>query len=95
MFETHKLNEKGFEEMKAFKTEMSIAVSKCINMMGPQEVRTNTGYKDIKEIELFKQKIEEAVFFGAKAIAQKSGNHTEVVDYPEMPKQKKQPVQEF
>lgn len=72
MFQTHKLNEQGFKAMSDFKTEMSQVVSKAMDAM--PEGRDKT---------IFKTKVEEAVFFGAKAIAGTEGNFTEIVDYPE------------
>lgn len=72
MFETHKLNEKGFKEMNDYKTEMSRVVSAvALNM------------PEGREKAIFKTKIEEAVFFGAKAISSKPENFTEIVNYPE------------
>lgn len=72
MFETHKLNEQGFEAMKNFKEEMSLVVSKVAKAM-----------PEGREKSIFKTKIEEAIFFGAKAIAGTSGNFTEIINYPE------------
>ena len=72
MFETHKLNETGFKAMHDFKAEMSLAVSKA--MMGMPEGRNKS---------IFKTKIDEAVFFGAKSIAEHEGNFVEIVNYPE------------
>lgn len=73
MFETHKLNEHGFEEMKSFKEKMSIVVSEAMLSM-----------PESREKSIFKTKIEEAVFFGAKAIAGKPENFTEIINYPEI-----------
>jgi len=75
MFETHKLNENGFKEMNAYKTKMSEAVSEVMELM-----------EDGREKSIFKTKIEEAVFFGAKAIAGKAENFTEIINYPEVSK---------
>lgn len=72
MFETHKLNENGFKEMETYKTDMSLITSEVMKRM-----------PEGREKSLFKTKIEEAVFFGAKAIASKAENHTEVINYPE------------
>jgi len=72
MFETHKLNENGFEEMKSFKERMSVAVSGAMLLM-----------PESREKSIFKTKIEEAVFFGAKAIAGKPENFIEIINYPE------------
>lgn len=73
MFETHKLSEQGFKEMNAYKIIMSRAASEVVGLM-----------EDGREKAIFKSKIEEAVFFGAKAIAGKPGNFTEIINYPEV-----------
>lgn len=73
MFETHKLNEKGFDAVKKFKEIMSLAVSEA--MMNMPEGR---------EKAIFKTKAEEAVFFGTKAIASCPLNFSEIVNYPEI-----------
>lgn len=73
MFETHKLNDEGFKKMAAFKEKMSLAVSEAMLQM-----------PDGREKAIFRTKIEEAVFFGAKAIAGTPGNFTEIVNYPEV-----------
>ncbi len=70
MFETHKLNDLGFTEMKSFKSDLACAVNKVLELMPPG-----------REKSIFITKIEEAVFFGAKAIASKTGNHSEVISY--------------
>ena len=70
MFETHKLNETGFAEVKIAKTTLSIAVDQALALM-----------PEGREKSVFKTKIEEAVFFGTKAIAGKAGNYTEIVRY--------------
>ena len=72
MFETHKLNEAGFKAMHEFKQKMSLAVSEA--MFAMPEGRNKA---------IFKTKIDEAVFFGAKAIAEHEGNFTEIVNYQE------------
>ena len=70
MFETHKLNEKGFEEVKVLKSSMAAAVEAVLFLM-----------PEGREKSVFKTKIEEAMFFGTKAIAGKEGNFTEIVKY--------------
>lgn len=72
MFETHKLNETGFTQVKTLKTSMADAVKKALDLM-----------PEGREKAVFKTKIEEAMFFGTKAIAGKEGNFTEVVTYNE------------
>lgn len=70
MFDTHKLNELGFEKMKAYKQTLADAVKSVIENM-----------PDGREKSIFLTKMEEAVFFGAKAIASAPENHTEVTKY--------------
>ena len=70
MFDTHKLNEKGFNEMAEYKHAISKAVTQVLELM-----------PEGREKSIFKTKIEEAVFFGAKAIASKEGNYSEVTSY--------------
>lgn len=70
MFDTHKLNETGFSEVKQLKSEMSKAVEAALSLM-----------PEGREKSIFKTKIEEAMFFGTKAIAGKDGNFTEIVKY--------------
>ena len=75
MFETHKLNEKGFKEVNEFKEKLSLAVSEVMMVM-----------PDSREKAIFKTKIEEAVFFGTKAIASNPENYTEIFGYSEVGK---------
>lgn len=70
MFETHKLNDNGFAEMKLYKTAMAEAVKKAIDLM-----------PDGREKSIFITKIEEAIFFGAKAIAGKEMNFTDITHF--------------
>lgn len=70
MFETHKLNDTGFEAVKKFKTTMAEAIKAVIDIL-----------PEGREKAVFKTKIEEAMFFGTKAIAANPENHTEVVTY--------------
>lgn len=70
MFETHKLNEAGFAEVAKLKSAMVTAVEQALEQM-----------PEGREKSIFKTKIEEAMFFGTKAIAAKPGNWTEVVRY--------------
>lgn len=71
MFGTHKLNDRGFDEMKKFKNTMAQAVNEVLSQMN-----------DGREKSLFITHLETAVFNGAKAIASKSENHSEVIEYP-------------
>jgi len=70
MFKTHKLNEKGFTEVGNFKGDMADCVTYCLNRM-----------PEGREKSIFKTKIEEAMFFGTKAIAGAEGNYTDIIDY--------------
>lgn len=70
MFDFHKLNETGINEVRAFKTAMAAAVQIVIDIM-----------PEGREKSVFKTKIEEAVFFGTKAISSKDGNFEEIVKF--------------
>jgi hypothetical protein len=70
VFETHKLNESGFAEMHLYKQTMTDAVAQCLAAM-----------PEGREKSLFKTNIDQAVFWGAKAIASKTGNFDQIVDY--------------
>lgn len=70
MFDTHKLNDQGFKEVSNLKSSMAVAVESALALM-----------PEGREKSVFKTKIEEAMFFGAKAIAGKEGNFSEIVKY--------------
>lgn len=70
MFDSHKLNENGFKEMNEFKENFAKAVNNALNLM-----------IEGREKSIFKTKIEEAVFFGAKAIASKKENFESKIIY--------------
>lgn len=70
MFDTHKLNDQGFKEVSNLKSSMADAVETALSLM-----------PEGREKAVFKTKIEEAMFFGTKAIAGKEGNFSEIVKY--------------
>jgi len=70
MFDTHKLNEAGFAAVKTLKTNMAAAVQEALSLM-----------PEGRERSIFVTKIEEAMFFGTKAVASDRNFHTEVVKY--------------
>lgn len=70
MFDTHKLNENGFARMEKYKRTMADAVKAATALM-----------PEGREKAIFQTKMEEGVFFGAKAIASFPENHSEVVTY--------------
>jgi hypothetical protein len=72
MFGTHKLNENGFAAVKSFKTAMSLGISLAMKYL-----------PEGRDKAIFKTKLEEAVFFGTRAIAAEKKNHLEIIDYPE------------
>ena len=70
MFTTYKLNEDGLTAMKNFKSGMVPAVEEGLSLM-----------TEGREKDIFVAKIEEAMFFGAKAIAHKDGNYSDIIEY--------------
>lgn len=70
MFETHKLNEKGFDDVRALKATMAEAVKFALALMPEGQYKSE-----------FKTRIEEAMFFGTKAVAGKDGNYSEIIEY--------------
>ena len=70
MFDTHKLNDHGFAQMQCYKKILADAVRQAVALM-----------PEGREKSIFLTKMEEAVFFGAKAIASVPENHTEVTKY--------------
>lgn len=70
LFNTHKLNDQGFKEVTQLKASMAAAVTEALKLM-----------PEGREKAVFKTKIEEAMFFGTKAVAGKEGNFSEIVEY--------------
>lgn len=70
MFETHKLTEKGFDDVRTLKTELNNSVKKVLALM-----------PDGRDKAIFCTKIEEAAFFGTRALAAKEGNFSEIIKY--------------
>jgi hypothetical protein len=70
MFETHKLNERGFREVKILKSRMAEVVNQVLFLM-----------EEGRDKSIFKTKIEEAMFFGTKAVASKPDNYSEIIKY--------------
>jgi len=72
MFGSYKLNSKGVKDVDRFKTAMSKAISRELAHM-----------PEGREKAIFKTKIEEAVFYGTKAVASKIGNFDGSYTYAE------------
>lgn len=70
MFKMHMLNSVGKEQMQLFKMYFADAVRNALDRM-PEGI----------EKSIFITKVEEAVFFGAKAIAGKEGNFDSVQSF--------------
>jgi len=70
MFDMHMLNDSGKSEMRRFKSDFAKAVKAAADLM-----------PEGREKALFTTKLEEAVFFGAKAIAGKPGNYTDITTF--------------
>jgi hypothetical protein len=70
MFPSHRLNEQGFKEMDYFKGRLAHVVRELCDLM-----------PEGREKSIFQTKVEEASFFGAKAIACKPQNILEVKEF--------------
>lgn len=70
MFDTHFLNDEGKAVVKNFKTELAKGVKAALEYL-----------PDGREKAIFLTKIEEAAFFGTKAIAMRPDMHTEKTEY--------------
>ena len=71
MFESYTLNERGHAEVAKFKTNMAEAAKKVLTLLPENTLETT----------LFCQKMEEALFYGTKAICSKDGNYNDVIEY--------------
>jgi hypothetical protein len=72
MFDTHILNENGIKEVKTYKEQMNRWAHSVLSLL-----------PEGREKSIFKTKMEEAAFFGTRAIASKEGNYSEVHKYDE------------
>lgn len=72
MFDTHKLNEVGFNTIGAFKTNIAKAIQENLQFL-----------PEGREKALFMTHIEQAMFWGTKAIAANPACHSEVIKYGE------------
>jgi len=70
MFETHYLNAQGKEEVAEFKSKISLVIEDVLKKI-----------PEGRERQIFLTKIEEAMFFGTKAIAAKEDNYEEIIKY--------------
>jgi hypothetical protein len=70
MFDMHMLNDQGKAEMKRYKSQFAEAVKAAVALM-----------PEGRDKAIFNTKIEEAVFFGAKAIAGKPGNFDYITQF--------------
>lgn len=64
MFDFHILNDEGKKAVTEFKSTISEATKKCLEML-----------PDGRDKAIFITKLEEAVFFGTRAVASKEGNY--------------------
>lgn len=70
MFDTHMLNETGKTTMAVYKKTISAAVKAVADLM-----------PEGRDKAIFLTKMEEGVFFGAKAIASQDGNFESKTEY--------------
>lgn len=70
MFDTHMLNDQGKKEMAEYKSQIATAVKTVATAM-----------PEGRDKAIFITKMEEGVFFGAKAIASKEGNFDSKTEY--------------
>lgn len=71
MFETYKTNETGMREIHMVKQRITDAVEDVLQLLP----------KDSRDTNIFKTHIETAVFYGVRAVASKSTNHTHRTEY--------------
>lgn len=70
MFDTHMLNDQGKTKMAEYKQTIANAAKACAAMM-----------PEGRDKSIFITKMEEGVFFGAKAIASQEGNYDSKTEY--------------
>lgn len=70
LFDTHKLNAQGFKRVSDFKGALNKFVGEELIKMPEGRLKS-----------IFKTKIEEAAFYGTKAIAGDEGNFDEIIRY--------------
>lgn len=70
MFDSHRLNPQGFEKVSQFKTTMAKAVKIVLEDL-----------PECREKSIFITKLEEAMFFGTKAIASQDENNEGITSY--------------
>lgn len=68
---THLVNEKGLQELNDFSESLAACIQQCLLLM-----------EDGRDKSIFKTKIEEAVFFGKRAISGKQENVKQKVSFP-------------
>lgn len=71
MFPVHKLNERGFEAVEKFKQLISNAAIEAMNEM-----------PEGRDKAIFMTKLDEAMFFGTRAIASHEIMHEQVKSFP-------------
>lgn len=71
MLVSYKLNSKGIQDVDYFKNVIAKAINQVATLM-----------PDGRDKSLFLTKIEEASFFGTKAISGSTSNYDDVVTYP-------------
>jgi len=78
-FNTHKLNDKGFDRLKTLKSKI-VALKKDYEDAAMNR-ETHVDASGSRELSLAITKLEESSFWITKALASNPENHTEVVEY--------------